>query len=66
MEPNKVNQTIQEDRNPERISVDSELNNNLLDIDREQHGDSINEHKNREAGNTFIADNVIKQTLKNS
>ncbi|WP_117170520.1 hypothetical protein [Paraliobacillus sediminis] len=66
MEQNKKDLTIQEEKNRERISVDSGLSNNLLDIDREQHGDSINEHKNREAGNTFIADKVIKQTFNNS
>ncbi|WP_112181567.1 hypothetical protein [Paraliobacillus zengyii] len=66
MERNNKDQTIQEEKSRERISVDSELTNNLLDIDREQQGDSINEHKNREAGNTFIADKVIKQTFNNS
>lgn len=66
MEQNKKNKTIQGEKNRERISVDSGLTNNLLDIDNEQDGDSINEHKNREAGNAFIADKVIKQTLENS
>lgn len=66
MKENKKNKTTQAEKNRERISIDSGSTNSILDINDEQHGDSINTHKNIESGNTFIAEKVMKQTFNNS
>ncbi|GGM26935.1 hypothetical protein GCM10011351_10860 [Paraliobacillus quinghaiensis] len=57
---------IPKQKDRERIRVKNDLTDDLFDVDEELHGDSVNEHKNIESGNAFIAEKEIQQTFHNS
>jgi len=66
MEQDNRKQAVPKETARERISLKNDLTDDLLDVDEELNGDSVNEHKNIESGNGFIAEKEIKQSFHNS